>query len=138
MALISINRNPSQSDLRQFGCLWFPLFAAIFGFVLYRGGSQAFAYGLWGTAALSEVIGWFAPNAIKPFFVGSLYATFPIGWIVSHILMLVAFYLIVTPVGLLMRLFGYDPMQRKLDKSAKSYWIAREPVVNSKRYFKQY
>jgi hypothetical protein len=138
MALISINSNPSDGDLRQFGCLWFPLFAGIFGAVLWKNGSPNAAYMFWGAAAVSEIIGWIAPNAIKPFFVGSMYATFPIGWVVSHVLLLIAYYLVLTPIGLLMRLFGYDPMQRKLDKPAKSYWIAREPVVNSKRYFKQY
>jgi carbamoyltransferase len=139
MALVSINKNPSDSQLRQFACIFFPLFCAIVGSMLYfKSGQREIAYGLWIAAALVAMIGLAAPKVIKPFFVGSLYATFPIGWVVSHLLLLVAFYLILTPIGLLMRLFGYDPMARKPDRATNSYWISRAPVINSKRYFKQY
>jgi len=139
MALISINRNPSDSQLRQFACIFFPLFCIILGCVLYfKSGQPAIAYALWIAAGIVALIGLAAPKTIKPFFVGSLYATFPIGWVVSHLLLMTAFYLIITPIGLLMRLFGYDPMKRKLDRDAKSYWISRDPNINFKRYFKQY
>ena len=39
----------------------------------------------------------------------------------------ILFYGVVTPTGLLMRLFGKDPLRLRFDREAKSYWIAREP-----------
>lgn len=47
--------------------------------------------------------------------------------IVSPLIMGMLFYGVVTPVGLLMRATGKDPMQRRRDPSAESYWIVREP-----------
>lgn len=39
----------------------------------------------------------------------------------------VLFYAIVTPLGLLMRLTGKDPLRLSIDAAAESYWIARRP-----------
>ena len=35
---------------------------------------------------------------------------------------------LITPVGLLMRAFGKDPMRLKTEAGAESYWIDREPL----------
>ena len=47
--------------------------------------------------------------------------------IVSPIALAILFYGVVTPTGLLMRLFGKDALRLRFDREAKSYWIAREP-----------
>jgi hypothetical protein len=47
--------------------------------------------------------------------------------IVSPIVLSIMFYLVITPIGLLMRLFGKDPLRLKYDPSAESYWIPRDP-----------
>jgi hypothetical protein len=39
----------------------------------------------------------------------------------------VLFYGVVTPLGIMMRLTGKDPLRLKLDPSAKTYWIQRTP-----------
>ena len=62
----------------------------------------------------------------------------PIGWTVSHLLLLAIFYFLVTPVGLLMRGFGYDAMCSRFDRSAKSYWLKHDPGSDPARYFKQF
>ncbi len=47
--------------------------------------------------------------------------------IANPIIMGLVFYLAVTPTALVMRCLGKDPMRRKLDPGAKSYWIERRP-----------
>ena len=139
MALISINKNPGDRELRQFACIFLPLFCVVLGCLLYfkwNHPNEAWIPG--AVAVVSALVGFIVPRAIKPIFVGSMYVTFPIGWVMSHILLMGMFYLVLTPIGLLMRLFGYDPMQRKLDRAANTYWIPHKPNVNLKRYFKQY
>jgi hypothetical protein len=36
------------------------------------------------------------------------------------------FYAVVTPMGVAMRLAGRDPMRRRFDRAADSYWIDRQ------------
>lgn len=47
--------------------------------------------------------------------------------IVSPIALGILFFLVVTPTGLLMRLFGKDPLRLRFDPAASSYWIKRDP-----------
>lgn len=47
--------------------------------------------------------------------------------VVSPIALGVLFFVVITPIGLLMRLTGKDPLRLKFDRSAESYWIRREP-----------
>lgn len=139
MALLAINRNPSARTLRSFAGLWFPLFFALVGLKIWlRTGSLAAAGAVWGATALVS----FACLAFLPLarlvFVGLMVLTFPIGYVLSHVVLGVVFYGILTPVALLLRAFGFDPMQRKIDRTAKSYWIARVGQVPIERYFRQY
>ena len=48
-----------------------------------------------------------------------------LGKIISPIIMGVIFFLVVTPIGLLMRLFGKDVINLKLNKKKSSYWIEK-------------
>jgi len=50
-----------------------------------------------------------------------------LGKIVSPVALGILFYCVLTPIGALMRLIGTDPLRLKLDSSADSYWIGREP-----------
>ncbi len=47
--------------------------------------------------------------------------------IVSPVVLAVMFYGVFTPAGYLMRLSGKDPMRRKYEPGAPSYWIERTP-----------
>lgn len=47
--------------------------------------------------------------------------------VVNPIVMGLLFYLTVTPTAAIMRAMGKDPLRLKIDKSAKSYWIERDP-----------
>jgi len=47
--------------------------------------------------------------------------------IVTPVIMGILFFLTVMPTGLIMRLFGKDPLRLRFDAEAKSYWIQREP-----------
>jgi len=47
--------------------------------------------------------------------------------ITSPIILGVMFYLVITPIGLLMCMFGKDFLRLKLDPDCPSYWIRRDP-----------
>ena len=47
--------------------------------------------------------------------------------VVSPLIMGMLFYLTVTPIGLLMRAFGKDPLRLRPNPDAASYWIERDP-----------
>jgi hypothetical protein len=67
-----------------------------------------------------------------------MYAAFPIGWLVSHALLAIIYYLVITPIGLVMRGLGKDPIQKRFDPTRKSYWVKREATRDRSRYFRQF
>ncbi|MBM4108330.1 MAG: hypothetical protein FJ255_05885 [Phycisphaerae bacterium] len=71
-------------------------------------------------------------------YTGWMYAALPIGWTISHALLALIYYAVLTPIGLVMRLLGNDPMQRRLDRAATTYWSEHRPPTDPKRYFRQF
>jgi len=65
-------------------------------------------------------------------------ATLPIGLAVSFILLAVFYFLLLAPLGLLFRFVGRDPLQRKFDSTADTYWLRHHPPENLDRYFQQF
>lgn len=47
--------------------------------------------------------------------------------ITNPIIMGLVFFVTVTPTALIMKMMGKDPLNRKIDRNAKSYWIDRQP-----------
>ena len=59
-----------------------------------------------------------------------------LGAIVAPIVMGVIFFLVVTPIGLVMKIMGKDLLNKKYDKAKKTYWIKRDkPFGTMKRQF---
>ena len=137
MAMMEINWNPSRKELRQFGFLCLVFFGALGAWSYSKNGFTIWNELLFGAAAIGGILGAVAPQLLKYVFVGWIVAVFPIGWTVSHLLLGAIYYLILTPIGLLVRALGNDPMNRTFDRGASSYWSTHEqaPVA---RYFRQF
>lgn len=136
--MLSVDRHPPASQLRNFGLLlllFVPLFGAL---VWWRTGQIGAAQTVWSAGGVLTAVYWALPFVRRPIFVGWMYAAFPIGWTISHLLMGAIYYLVITPIGLLIRANGRDPLLRSFDRSAQSYWSATTPTEDVRRYFRQY
>lgn len=137
MALLEVNWNPNRRELRQFALLWLAFFALVGVYCLWTKSSPTAGMVLWGIAALG-IVGFVRPGVLRPMYILWMALAMPIGWTISHLLLLSTFYLVLTPIGLLMRLFNYDPMNRRFNRAAKSYWEPHDPSADVARYFKQF
>ena len=138
MAIIQINTNPSRRDL-----LWFVLLLAVFlaivgALVWRRTGSLAAGTGVWAVGG--SVCALFAlwPASRRRIYVGWMYAVYPIGWTVSHLLLGVAYFVVITPIGLALRMLRRDPLERSFDRVATTYWVRHNPASRLERYFRQF
>ena len=138
MALLEINRHPTARELRWFGVLLAVFVALIGGLAYWRLEAPAAARMVWtGGGALAAIYA-AAPPARRWIYLGWLYAAFPVGWTLSHLALAATYYLVLAPIGVLLRLFRGDPLDRGADRSAASYWTARRPVSDVRRYFRQF
>jgi len=134
--LIDIRSPLSDRELRWFAGLWFPVLCGMAGLFAVRHGAAPIAIAVWLSGAIVAVAGLLRPRIMRPLYRTLTWLTFPIGWVLSHVLLLVLYYIVITPLGVLVRLF-HDPMERSFDKGATSYWTPRESAAPD-RYFRQF
>jgi len=113
-AMISVQWNPERKQLRQFAGIWFPAFCALLGWIIGAKSGQWTAVQIgWAVCSVQALVGLMYPATIRPIFVGLILLTYPIGWVVSHLLLGAIFYLLFLPIGLVLRITGHDPLQLK-------------------------
>ena len=70
-----------------------------------------------------------APVSLKPVYIFWMRLAFILAWINTRLILSILFYLIFTPIGIGMRLFGGDLLDKKIDKNKESYWIKKEKAA---------
>lgn len=134
MPLVAFNWSPEQRVLRQFG--WVAMAVGLLLALFVWDGWAAWAAAGAGVASgLASVV---RPSLNRPLFVALSAITYPIGFVVSIAVMVLLFYVVVTPIGLLMRAFGGDPLARGRDSRSASYWTPAGPPRPKEDYFRQY
>lgn len=148
MAVIDIDWKPSARMLRTFGLIGLVAFGVVAGIVEWKHKVIVFSIAesavpmtrniLLGLAAYCGVFAAILPKALLPIYLVMTVVAYPIGLVVSYVVMLIMYFLVITPIGLVMRLVGRDPMNRKFDPAASTYWIKRTPPADVKRYYRQF
>ena len=133
-----IRRNPTAKTLRQFGAAWLVFFLALGAHQYLARGHPRAGVALGVVAVVFGVLGLAWPAAVRWLFVSWMMLAFPIGWLVSQVMLLLMFYLIVTPVALLFRLQGRDPLARKPAPDRASFWETKKMPEDVRSYFRQY
>ena len=136
MSLVRINRNPSESQLRLFSGAWLA-FVGAWAFIAEHRGHPDVARTLVIAALAIGFLGILFPMRVRMLYLCLSYATFPVGYLMSHAILAVLYYCILTPMGLLMRLFRYDPLYRTYNPGAKTYWAPRQQSRAKETYLNQ-
>ena len=145
--MIQIDWRPDDRTLRQFGVIalfgfsflaaiaWWELFIFAFGLGEAR---PIVAGGFAALAGLSAFFSLVVPRANLPIYLGLTILSYPIGFVLSYLIMGFLFFVMITPVGLFFRLTGYDPLHRKFDREATTYWTDPRPRRGKESFFRQF
>lgn len=127
--------NASKTELKQFGLTFGVITALLFGLIvpfIWRGrdvfaSPSALPLWPWVLGGLFILVALTYPLILGPF--NRLWLKFGhlAGRVNTYIILLVAYSLLITTTGLIMRLFRHDFLGRRLDKEAESYRIIRKP-----------
>jgi len=145
--LIRINTSPSARTLRQFGVLALLVFGslatvawtqhAIFG--LHLGAARQL------TVLVLALIGLFSlscsviyPLGNRALFVALQRLTYPIGVVVSYLLLAVLFFVVLGPTALLLKLVRRRPITLGFDAAAATYWTGVRRRSSKDSYFRQF
>ena len=131
------NIKSKKSDLRNFGFTVGIILLIISGFLFWKEKESFqifFAIGI--TLFLTAIA---IPAVLKPvYWIWMIFATI-LGWIMTRLILSILFYVILTPIGLVSRLFGKQFVELRWDKSNDSYWNLRtNEHLQKENYEKQF
>jgi hypothetical protein len=138
MTWSDISFAPPPRTLRQFAGVWLVFFAVLAVSRGLRDGLTPPALALAALALAVGPLGLWRPALVRPVYVAAAVLTFPLGWAASRLLLAALYYGVFTPLGLLLRLLGRDPLRLRPSPQQASYWTAKPAPPDVSRYFRQF
>lgn len=139
MGLVKLDLHPSSDKLRDFGdvglcmCVLLALLGnALLGWEL--GVIRALALAGLALYLLSRC----STRLILPVYQALMLVSFPIGWVIGHLVLGLVYYVVVSGLALVFRLIGRDALHRQYDPGAASYWVPCPGRKKPSRYFQQF
>jgi hypothetical protein len=129
---------PTARALRQFATAWLIFFLAVGVFRYVVRGQHQVGLAIGVMAIVLGVTGMAKPPALRWLFVSVTVLTFPIGWVVSQLMLAVMFYGFITPLAVLFRIRGRDLLSLKLAPNRASFWRVKQTPEDMRSYFRQY
>ncbi len=121
----------SQSSNRSFGILFFIVFLVLSLWPLKNGDNLNFYFLI--ASGIFLILGIFNSKFLTP--LNKIWIKFGeiLGLIIAPIVMSLVYFVILTPVSLIIRLFGKDLLGLKFLKEKETYWIKRKKNLTSMR-----
>ena len=146
--MLHVDWSPGRRQLAQFG-------VALAGFMLFFAGWTWWRRALLGFRLDPVHAGWVAgglavvaggslllaavsPAWLRGPYVGLVALTYPIGMVMSYVLLGAVFFGLMTPLALVFRLLGRDPLALRFEPGARTYWMIRPRTSDVPRYLRQY
>lgn len=122
-------------DLRGFA-FTFGFVSALFAAFLFWRGRVPIGQGFAVAAALFFAIGLVAPGLLRPAYGPWMRFSEILGYVNTRLLLGLFYFVGVTPIGLMMRLSGKDPMSRTFKRKGDgSYWNTPTAHIDGARHF---
>jgi Saxitoxin biosynthesis operon protein SxtJ len=130
--------NPTDRMLRQFAGMWIIFLTALAERQEFHYQRHVVALLVAGLGVTVGVLGMASPRAIRFLFVGSSAIAYPIGWVVSRIVLGIIFYGLFTPLAGFFHLIGRDALRLKPQRTALTYWHPKPSARDKSQYLYQF
>ncbi|MCF7732615.1 MAG: hypothetical protein K9N23_13065 [Akkermansiaceae bacterium] len=130
--------NPGRKVLRQFAALWIVFFVALGVNQFLAHGRPGLGLALMAAGLIVGIPGVLRPSLLRRIFVAWMVLAFPIGWLVSTLMLLGLYFLVFTPLALFFRLRGRDWLRRKPAPEQDTFWEPKENPLDPLSYFRQH
>ncbi len=134
--MVQINWKPNATELRKFGGAMIVGFAIIGSLLLWRGHAGV-AIGCYAFGATTGLLGLTGAKIALPFYWVWMGLAFVVGNIASRILLAIVYYGLFTPMGLIRRAMGRDPLLLR-QTERPSYWLDTVKSEGADDYEKQF
>lgn len=137
MAVVEIDWKPDRRKLRSFAVVWMVGFALVGAVVAFTVGREPATW-LWLAAGAVGIPGALFPAVARPVYLVWMGLAFPVGWVMTHVVLLAVYFGVFTPLALAFRLVGRDALGRRPGPRTGTYWSEYERRPESHDYFRQF
>jgi len=135
--MIKVDADPSARTLRQFALTADVVLISLTAIAYLRGRTGAAIVVPIALAVAITLAAALRPLILRLPFVLLSMLVYPIGIVVSHVILAVLFYGVITPLGLLARVMRADPLSERRYPANTSYWQKRPPPRDKASYLRQ-
>ncbi len=115
----------NEKSVRSFAFVMSGALTVLGAAIFFFGSVRDRALWFFGAAVLFALLQAVRPLLLKPLYVVWMLLSLVLGWFMSRLLLTLIFFLVITPIGLIMRLFGKDLLSLRIDRHAQTYWLKR-------------
>jgi hypothetical protein len=126
----------SDGDLRRFGLVMAGALGALGGLAAWRGKNAAVV--LLAGAAVFAVLAVFLPRLLGPAERAWMALARVLSAVMTHVILTIFYFLVITPFGIVMRIAGRDPLRLRPASARESYWEPAEASGPGSRPDKPY
>ncbi len=140
MTWSDVTRPPKPGVVRQFAGICCAVLVLVGVLQIFRHGRTGLGTALIAAGVVCLVLGWAVPNLFRWVFTLAMLVAFPIGFVVSQVMLAFLFFVVFLGVGLFLRVRGWDAMVRKRQprEAARGYWEPKPMPADPRRYLRQY
>ena len=128
----SINKPKTEAELKKFGFVMALAFTLLAGVLFWRHGWAAPYVAMLPVFFLPAAV--FAPNSLRA--VEHYWMLFgeKMSIVMTFLILTVMYYVLITPLGVILRLMGKDLLSLKLEPTASTYWEKTDPSGSGSRF----
>ena len=131
------NIRKDNKAIRDFGILIGLILLIIAGILFYKERESYELINLLGVAFIGLGLG--MPIILKPFYLVWMNFAVVLGWLMTRLILGLLFYIVVSPIGLISRLFGKEFLDLKTSSLNRSYWNYKDnESISHQNYEKQF
>ncbi len=118
--------NKDRKTLFKFALTFCVVFLLLGIITLLSDRSQIMPFLFIGLSIVFFLWGYFLPRSLKPLYALWMGLAFFLGYFVSRILLTLLFYILITPISIILKIFGKDILDEKIEKNKTTYWKKKE------------
>ena len=138
MAIINLNLQPTGSQLKWFGLMVLVFFLILGGILRYLDPAGGISIVLWSVGVIIALVYYLITPLRLLIYKLWMYVFFPIGWVISNLIFVIVYFVVLTPIGLIMKILRRDVLQERRTADVASNWKQHTNVDDIKRYFRQF
>ncbi len=123
--------DPERGALRKFGLVFAVIMLLVALVSLWRG-RAGLVVPFFAVSGLFVLVSLVYPVLLSPLYFLMLKLSGYMGWFNTRVILIIVYYLVFTPMALLFKLFGKDPLARRFDRDATTYWHRRDTELDEK------